>query len=207
MSIWFVLLLVLNFVISWVNAHNTGRVWTESKEIGGWIRISVWSGYIMAIAGFTMVYGCLLLLLSIGLYPSIPYLNENVELSLLITIANDLLYLLIAAAVIPTGIIIWLNSMVAFWKRKTFGGGAVAAWNTYANIRNIVSATRAVPAAFGRLTEALFKGDNKGKTILVKFALFIIILALLSGFFTASAIKKRADRNYNLIDAARDQYA
>ncbi|MCL2639154.1 MAG: hypothetical protein FWD48_12415 [Oscillospiraceae bacterium] len=205
--VWFIFMLILNFAISWVNAYSTGRVWSESKEIGGWMRISAWSGYIMAIAGFTMVYGCLILLLSIGLYPSIPWLYENVELELLIDVTSDLLYLLIIAAVIPTGIIIWLNNMVAFWKRRTFGDGVEAAWNTYANIRNIVDATREVPAALQNLTKVLFKGNSKGKTILVKFALFVIILALLNGFFTASAIKKRADRSYNLIDAARAQYA
>jgi hypothetical protein len=154
-----------------------------------------------------MVYGCLLLLAAIGLYPAIPYLHENVELYLLTSVTGDLLYLLIIAAIIPTGMIIWLNSIVAFWKRKTFGNGAIAAYNTFANISNIVRATRGVPSAFGRLSENLFRGNNKGKAILVKFAIFIIILALIGGFLTASAIKKRADQNYDLIEACRRRCA
>ena len=59
-----VLALALNFMISWANANYVGRYWSESKAVGGSFRVYIVVGYIMAIAGFTMVYGYILLLVS-----------------------------------------------------------------------------------------------------------------------------------------------
>src|SRR6266436_2256340 len=47
------LLLILNFAISWFNAWSVGRVWIESKMIGGLFRMTVWCGAIMSAFGFT----------------------------------------------------------------------------------------------------------------------------------------------------------
>ena len=65
MTILFLLLvLALNFMISWANANYVGRYWSESKEVGGSFRVYIVVGYIMAIAGFTMVYGYILVLVA-----------------------------------------------------------------------------------------------------------------------------------------------
>jgi len=61
--LFLVLLLAVNFIISWSNANYVGRYWSESKEVGGSFRAYIIAGYIMAIAGFTMVYGYILLLI------------------------------------------------------------------------------------------------------------------------------------------------
>jgi hypothetical protein len=169
MNIFFFLLLALNFGISWWNATSVGRIWSESKQEGGSMRILAVAGYIMAIAGFTMVYGCILLILTIALYPSIPFLNENMELASLITLTSDLLYVLIATAVIPTGIIIGLQSILHFWRQKTIANALVAGWNTFANIRNITRASRELPNALGRIAKTLFGGKSKreGNTVLI----------------------------------------
>jgi hypothetical protein len=50
------LLLILNFAISWFNAWSVGRVWIESKMIGGFFQMTVWCGAIMSAYGFTWVY-------------------------------------------------------------------------------------------------------------------------------------------------------
>lgn len=200
MSIWFILLLVLNFAISWWNARSVGAIWSESKEIGGHIRMLTISGYVMAIAGFTMVYGCILLLATIGLYPAIPYLYENIELFDLIQLSSDLLYVLVAFAVIPSGVIIWLHSAISFWKQRTVSSGLVAGYNTFAMARNIINVSREMPGAFSRIAKVCFggKGKKKGNEVLVMAALFIVIMAALGGWMTASAIMKKADREYSL---------
>lgn len=59
-----VVLLGVNFFISWSNAAYVGRYWSESREVGGSFRTYVVCGYVMAIAGFTMVYGYILLLIA-----------------------------------------------------------------------------------------------------------------------------------------------
>jgi hypothetical protein len=37
-------LLILNFGISWWNAWVTGRVWRETKAMGGLMRLVAWAG-------------------------------------------------------------------------------------------------------------------------------------------------------------------
>ncbi len=51
-----ILVLGLNLVISFLNARNVGRVWAETKAIGGWIRVVAWAGAIQSAIGFTYVY-------------------------------------------------------------------------------------------------------------------------------------------------------
>ena len=134
------------------------------------------------------------------LVPLIPAF-KNVDVYALMQLASDLMYLILVATVIPTGFFIWFNSVAAFWKRKTLSNGLTAGWNTYAQIRNMVTASKEVPSALGRVTSALFggKGKKKSDTMLVMLAIFIVILAVCGGYFTASAIMKKADREYDAL--------
>lgn len=196
MILTFVLLLV-NFLISWGNATYCGRYWTESKYTGGFFRFNVISGYIMSIAGFTMVYGYLLLLASPYVLPLFLELS-NEQLMGIVQLSSDMLYLLILLAVIPTGFFIWFNSLAVFWKRKTLGNGLTAGWNTYAQLHNVINASREAPSAFKRVTSSLLGGNRKKKdNIVVALAIVVLLVAIFGGYFTASAIMKRADREYD----------
>ena len=196
MILTFVLLLV-NFLISWGNATYCGRYWTESKYSGGFFRLNVIAGYIMSIAGFTMVYGYLLLLASPYVLPLFLELS-NEQLMGIVQLSSDMLYLLILLAVIPTGFFIWFNSLAVFWKRKTLGNGLTAGWNTYAQLHNVINASREAPSAFKRVTSSLLGGDRKKKdNIVVALAIVVLLVAIFGGYFTASAIMKKADREYD----------
>lgn len=196
--VWFILLLVVNFAISWANSVSVGRMWSESKAIGGSLRTLAVAGYIMAVAGFTMVYGCVLVLLAPYILPLIPVF-EHVSMSDLLSLTSDLLYILVATAIIPSGFIIWFNSVVRFWRNRTLANGLTAGWNSYAQIRNAVNAARHLPSAFGRITKAMFggKGRRKGNAMLVLAVMFIVIMAVCGGWFTASALIKKADAEYD----------
>lgn len=191
----------MNFAISWWNARSVGQIWSEAKEIGGAMRVLAISGYVMAIAGFTMVYGCILLILTIVLYPTVPFLYENLGLAQLTQVTSDLLYILVIFAVLPSGIVIWLHSLVVAWKRRTLSDGLIAGYNTFAMVRNVVGASRELPGAFNRLTKACFgsKGKKDANVMLAMVGVFIVALAVFGGWMTASAIMKRADREYDLI--------
>ena len=78
--------------------------------------------------------------------------------------------------------------------------GLTAGWNTYAQIHNTISVARNAPSALGRVVEALFggKGKKKDNTVIVLCAIFVLILAIFGGYFTASAIMKKADREYDM---------
>jgi len=194
--IWIFVFLILNFAISWNNSVSVGRMWSESKVIGGSLRVLAVSGYVMAVGGFTMVYGNILLMISPYI---IPIFLPEFPVDSLLSLTNDMLYVLIVAFLIPTGNIIWFNSVVNFWRRRTLANGLPVAWNSYAQIRNTVNAARHLPSAFSRITKALFggKGKKKGNAALIFMAVFILVLAVLGGWFTASAIMKKADLEYD----------
>ena len=42
LEMFVLILLVLNFGISWFNAYSVGRSWADSKAIGGWPRFMDW---------------------------------------------------------------------------------------------------------------------------------------------------------------------
>ncbi|MDR0596001.1 MAG: hypothetical protein LBG50_00455 [Clostridiales Family XIII bacterium] len=197
-----VLLCALNFGISIWNANSVGKIWTEAKYIGGGVRILAVCGYIMAVAGFTMVYSIIIMAV-IGATNGLGYLEAE-QSALLLQFVSDLTYILIALAIIPTGIIITINSLVVFWKNKNIKTGAIGAWNTFATVSNVVNATRAMPSAFGRIFESVRKNRDSGVIVL---AIAIVAICVLGGYFTASAIVKRADRKYDLFNQVAPGYA
>lgn len=193
-----VLALALNFIISWANANYVGRYWSESKEVGGSFRVYIIVGYIMAIAGFTMVYGYILLLIS-PIFLQMAKVDQETIL-MFEQLASDLIYLFCIATIIPTGFYIWIRSLKNFWEEKTLANGLTAGWNSYAQIHNTISTARNAPSAIGRVAKALFGGKSKKKdnTIIVLCAIFVLIVAIFGGYFTASAIMKKADREYDM---------
>lgn len=193
-----VLALALNFIISWANANYVGRYWSESKEVGGSFRVYIVVGYIMAIAGFTMVYGYILLLIS-PFFLQMAKVDQETIL-MFEQLASDLIYLFCVITMIPTGFYIWIRSLKNFWEKKTLANGLTAGWNSYAQIHNTISVARNAPSALGRVVETLFggKGKKKDNTVIVLCAIFVLILAIFGGYFTASAIMKKADREYDM---------
>jgi len=190
-------MLIVNFGISCFNAASVGKIWTESKQIGGGARVLAVCGYIMAIAGFTMVYSIILTYIVAYVVPMLGYLSAD-ELSFLLDIVSDLSYVLVALAIIPTGIIIWINSLISFWKRKSLRSGGIAAWNTFAMAHNVISASRNLPGAFKRIANTA--KNVRGNAGIIVLAILIVLCAILGGYFTASAIMKRSDRKYDLFD-------
>lgn len=202
LTIGLVIVLALNFIISWSNAHTCGTVWSESKATGGFFRVNVVAGYVMSIIGFTQVYGYIYIILFYYIAPHIEKF-QNIDMNQFAMLSSDLLYVGIGFTIIPTGFLIWINSLRAFWKHKTLGNGLVGGWNSYAQIRNTVSVARNMPSAIGRLVEAFFGGKGKKKKsdgVLMMLVVFIVILALLAGYFTASSIMKKADKEYDAFE-------
>lgn len=193
-----VLVLALNFMFSWANANYVGRYWSESKEVGGSFRVYIIAGYIMAIAGFTMVYGYILLLIS-PLFLQMAKVDQETIL-MFKQLSSDLIYLFCVATMLPTGFYIWIRSLKNFWEKKTLANGLTAGWNSYAQIHNTISAARNAPSAISRVAKTLFggKGKKKDNTVIVLCAIFVIILAIFGGYFTASTIMKKADREYDM---------
>src|SRR5574344_819042 len=109
MILLLLLVLALNFSISWGNAVYAGRSWSESKQIGGVYRAYIVSGYIMSIAGFTMIYSYALLIIA----PIIMELaNMDSEIIQQIQqLSSDLMYVILVASIIPVGCFVWFRSV------------------------------------------------------------------------------------------------
>mgnify|MGYP006071005215 CR=1 FL=1 len=200
------LVLALNFIISWANATYVGRYWSESKQVGGSFRVYIIVGYIMAIAGFTMVYSYILLLIT-------PFILEIAEVDretilLFAQFASDLVYLFCVITIIPTGFYIWIRSLKNFFEQKTLSTGLTAGYNTFAQLHNTIDMARNAPSALGRVIETLFggKGKKKDNTIIILCGILILILAIFGGYFTASAIMKKSDREYDMFADLQQRY-
>ncbi len=197
--LFLVLALALNFIISWANANYVGRYWSESKEVGGSFRAYIVVGYIMAIAGFTMVYGYILLLIS-PFFLQLANVNQDTIL-MFEQLSSDLIYLFCAVTVIPTGFYIWIRSLKNFWEEKTLSNGLTAGWNSYAQIHNTVSAARNVPSAISRVAETLFGGKGKKKRQYYNCSIsnFCLNTCYLWWIFHCICnYEKKADREYDM---------
>jgi len=181
--------------------------WSESKAAGGSFRAYVIAGYVMAIAGFTMVYGYILMFALPYVLPLFMQISYE-DLVAIEQLTSDMLYILLVLAIVPSGFFIWFKSVANFWEHKTLTNGLVAGYNTLAQWRNTVNACREVPSAFGRIVSSLFggKGKKKSETYIILLAILALIIAICGGYFTASAIMKKADREYDAFEYAEKYY-
>ena len=161
----------------------------------------------MAVAGFTMVYGCILLLIA----PYIMQATGKFDAEVIAdfeSLAGDILYLLVAVPIVLSGIRIWLASLKAAFEKKTFSYIATAGWNSYAQIHNTISLAKNAPSAFGRIVEAFSGGkksrrsSKKGSEYIILLAVLVVILAIVGGYLTADAIMRKADQEYDGFEVA-----
>jgi hypothetical protein len=185
-------LLVANFAISWFNAWTVGKVWVETKAVGGFTRFMAWMGAVMSACGFVWVYTIVLALLWHTLNPSLPkkYVLSDVYLNGAIGLG----YLIIILPVLGSGLAITINSWAYFWRRRTFGSGALAGYNSFAQLYNTYQAIQGIPEAVGLVGKA-FKGDgdSDGKKWVLMLAL--VLIALVGGILTTTAIIRVSARS------------
>lgn len=189
MGIIIILVWLLNFGISWWNARITGLIWVESKMMGGFTRFMTWMGAIMAACGFSW---CFLIFLAFGAHYFYPvYFGAQAFKASL-----SLGYLIIVPAILFSGMMIWVESLVIAWRRRDLPSMGIAAWNTFAQIHNTYSAIQGMPAAFKEVG-SFFKdvsGDSDDiKVIAFAIALAIVAIAVAAGvLLTVAIIKKYA---------------
>lgn len=173
--------------ISAFNAWSVGRVWVESKAVGGLPRFMAWMGATMSAIGFTWCYVLILASLASGF----EWLDEQYVEAMI-----SLGYLAIILPALGSGLAITVGSWVHFWREKNVVNGGVAGWNSFAQVYNTYSAIRLVPEALGNVLDA-FK-NIKGRSAAVLLMVVLVILAIFGGIITTSMIirataSKRAD--------------
>ncbi len=180
-----VLLVVLNFVISIFNAWAVGRSWVETKAVGGVARLMSWMGATMSAVGFSW---CYLVILAFAAGPDgFKRLPQNYVEAMF-----ALGYLIIIGPCIGSGLAITLQSWAYFWRRRTFGSGAVAGWNTFADVYNIYQAAHYVPTAWDTVKDLLLpkkrSSSSDSNSGLAWIAIMLALAAIFGGILTTAAI-------------------
>lgn len=191
---WIFVLMVVNFGISFWNAYACGAYLTESRIMGTWTRIVIWSGLVMSACGFTWVYLVIydLIAVSAGLITQ----EEG-------KILFQLGYLMIIVPILGSGFSIWAHSVVTAYRTRKFGDVAVAGWNSYAQFSNTYNAARHAPDALrnvmdffsggGRSSSRSSSNDKGGAAIIL-----LAILALAAGIITTALIARWADERVDV---------
>lgn len=180
---------LLNFAISAWNAYACGKAWAETKAAGGWQRFMCWMGAIMSASGFTWCYLIVLILGSVQFGFLSPHWGQ---------IGLELGYLIIIPGVLFSGLMITVDSWANAYRNGGVLNYGVAAYNTYAQIHNTVSAVQSMGQAFGDVLGAFGGGgksrsgdkdDDGGAAALL--VLLLVAVAILGGVITTAAIIQR----------------
>jgi hypothetical protein len=189
MIVLIVLVWLLNFGISVWNAYAVGRAWVETKVAGGWPRFMAWMGALMSASGFSW---CYLIVLAFGAHVFGWFSEEALDA------AFNLGYILLIPGILFSGLMIMLDS----WRRAFRNGGilnyGVAAYNTYAQVHNTLSAFQ----SFGSAASSVFdflktsrgdrhvgsSDDDNGKGLAVLLVVIVVAVALLAGVLSTAII-------------------
>ena len=195
MGIMFILILVANLVISFMNARSCGQVWAESKAVGGMIRLLVWCGVIQAAIGFTYVYAVLVGYIAL----STGYISPA-----LFGVLMNLTYVAIIGPALGTGLIIAIQSWISFAREKSLMNLGVASWNTFAEAYNAYNAIQSFGPALDSVASAFGGGldsdddDNSYRIIL------LALIVLLAGIMTTVVIVRRYEASLPVSENVRN---
>lgn len=142
----------VNFGISWWNAKQAGQSWLEAKALGGFVWVVTLCAAIQSALGFTTVI-CYVLasiakgagLLSDGAYQAVAALD----------------YLMVIIPLIGTGLIITLASWRIAFREKSLASMGTAAYNTLAMAYDIASAAKNIPSLIDSLKFLGSSGDGE----------------------------------------------
>lgn len=199
---------ILNFAISFLNAWGCGKTWNETKANGGMPHFLNWMAAIMSASGFSWCY----LLITGFAGATIPIEHEvdgmTVSAPLLtpemLQAFADLGFVMVWPPIIGSGLAITLHSWGVAWRNRTFSDTAVAGWNTFAMGNNIYQGISHMPTATGRLGD-FFGGesDNKGKAIVLALVILCIAAGILTTYTIVTQVARSTamNRSYRYADA------
>lgn len=181
--VWLLIVLILNFGVSWANAMSCGRAWAESQAVGGMMRVIVWCGAVNSAIGFSSVILFPLMMAAGMVFPDVLTQAD-------IKAIFSLWYLTIVFPAFGTGIIITIESWNAAYRQHSVANISRAAYNTLVQSHNSYHMIDGFHPAFesvGKLFSG--KGDARGKAILL--AVVLVTLALCAGIILTTTLIHR----------------
>lgn len=176
--IMLLLMLVLNFAVSWVNCWSVGRSWKEARTAGGWPRLLAWCGAIQAAIGFSSVVGFFVG----GFLHLAGALSPAVEKG-----AISLWYLLVILPLLSTGLVILVESWRIAARERSWGSMGAAAYNTAAMGSNLLGAADGINKAL-EAAGKVFDGEDQDASSMVLLMCGLVACALSSGVLLAMVL-------------------
>lgn len=183
------LILALNFGISWWNCYALGGIWAEARALGGWPRFLAWCGATQAAIGFSSV--------ALALFAGIAYATGHLPDKAL-QAAAGLWYLLVIIPALGTGLALTIQSWIVAFRERSIANMGIAAYNTLAQVHNLYGAIDGIGQAFGAVKDMLpgFGGDSDSDSDSAEAAMALLIIglvigALLSGVLLTGALIAR----------------
>lgn len=190
-----ILIWLVNFGISWLNAFSVGNVWDASKAKGGLALFMSWMGAILAASGFTW---CMMLPLG--------FLGSRIPMQIFADVDKgevlpgmlfdpttleafyELGYMVIIFPILGSGLSLTVMAWRSLALRRAKGEAgvqdyAIAGWNTFAQVQNTYSAVRLIPGVLDNL-EGFFSASSKGSSKSKKGS-EIVMIAVLAGVVVA----------------------
>jgi hypothetical protein len=169
----FALLLVVNVVISFLNARAIGPVWRHRGEMGWGLWLVVWSAAVQSAIGFSLP---VMLLELLGAYAAhwLPVGGAK--------LAFSVWYVMVVVPLVGTGITLTANALVAAWKRPSARNVAASAWNVAVTADDFHHLAPAVQHASSAIGDFDFSGGDDGEGVLaIVVVVGIVVIGLFSG--------------------------
>lgn len=128
--------------VAYWNARIAGKIWLESKAVGGWIRVVAWCGAIQSAVAFALVYTVV-----VGI-PLALYLKVKVEF---FEYWMDWLAVFAVPALIGSSLIIAIESWRRWGRNRSLLNLGFAGWNTVSSVSSLDKDLSAIGEAVGRL--------------------------------------------------------
>lgn len=189
-------LLILNVLISVWNCYAVGTAWKDTMALGGWFnKTLLWSGIIQSGIGFSMpiiwMFGIILSLGESTVFTAVE-INETTKSTFYFW------YILVILPAIGSGLAIWAHAIREVYRRRDFTSFAVAGFNSFTQVHNVVSAVDNLGGTFGNVNNIFgiaFKGDKGSNFIIV--LLIAIGLIIASGFIIAFSLVRHYAKKTN----------
>lgn len=196
-----ILILILNFAISWFNAYQVGLAWYDSKAQGWFSQFVNACALVMSMCGFTYVYAVVMAVVA----RQFNWLPPEYETAII-----QVCYLVIIVPVIGSGLGLTLHSILQAWRSKSLTDAGVATYNVFAQSYNTYTAFSEVGDIFSSVS-GLFNrssssssrssssSDDDGDSgAFMLFAIVLAGLAIFGGIVTTLVIASKAAENQAL---------
>jgi hypothetical protein len=176
--------LIVNSVISFLNAYGAGAMYSEAKAIGGWTRVVNVSALIMAACGWSWV----ILTIETMIVVTTGYLTPEESMAMF-----NLGWLFLIVPAVGSGFALWGHSFVRAFKTRNWGDAAVAGWNTFAQAHNVYTMAKHAPGAIESVMNVFGKSKYGRKLLAI---VLLVVIALGGGVLITVGIARWADKQH-----------